>query len=179
MKNYQHISTPCLCIYRSMRKQIAVASAAVLLLVIAAPAVADPPTEVPQKGTTNYATYYTMHKRAALNMEGTGAQAIEEIVGITRNSEGKPLFDQMSVKCVGYIQVVKEEWTWNGACIETDKDGDQVFTTYDKEVHYLVGGTGKYKGISGTAPYKVNSVKDITPDTRAAIVDHEVTWEFE
>lgn len=178
MKTYQLLSTPYLCIYRSMRKQIAAASAAVLLLVIAAPATAVPPTEVPQTGTTNYATYYTFHKRGALTMEGTGYQAIEEIVGITHNTDGKPLFDQMSVKCVGYIQEVKENWTWNGACIETDKDGDQVFTTYDMNVHYLVGGTGKYKGISGTAPYKVNAMKDVTPDTRAAIVDHEITWEF-
>ena len=178
MKTYQLLSTSYLCIYRAMRKQIATASAAVLLLVIAPPAVADSTTEMPQKGTTNYATYYTFHKRAELKMEGTGYQAIEEIVGITLNTDGKPLFDQMSVKCVGYIQEVKEEWTWNGACIETDIDGDQVFTTCDKEVHYLVGGTGKYKGISGAAPFTPNTIKDIGPDTRAAIVDHEVTWEF-
>ena len=85
----------------------------------------------------------------------------------------------MSVRCVGYVQEVKEDSTLNnGACVETDKDGDQVFATYDKKAHYLVGGTGKYKGISGTEPYKVTDVKDIGPNISAAIVDHEVTWEF-
>ena len=108
--------------------------------------------KMPQKGTTNYAIYFTFHKLAELKMEGTGSQWVEEQVGISRNTDGKPFFDQMSVRCVGYVQEVKEDRTLNnGACVETDKDGDQVFATYDKKAHYLVGGTGKYKGISGAS----------------------------
>ncbi len=138
----------------------------------------DEKVKMPQKGTTNYAIYFTFHKLAELKMEGTGSQWVEEQVGISRNTDGKPFFDQMSVRCLGYHQKIKEDSTLNGTCVETDKDGDQVFATFDKNAHYLVGGTGKYKGISGPVPYKVNDLKDIGPNISAAIVDHEVTWEF-
>src|SRR5262249_38599268 len=35
----------------------------------------------------------------------------------------------------------------------TDKDGDNVFATFDDQTTYLMGGTGKYKGITGTVRY--------------------------
>ncbi len=44
-------------------------------------------------------------------------------------------------------------------CVETDKDGDNVFTTFDDNNHYLMGGTGKYKGITGTVPYTVTKTE--------------------
>ena len=44
---------------------------------------------------------------------------------------------------------VGQTFHFNGSCVETDKDGDNVFTTFDDKNHYLIGGTGKYKGIMG------------------------------
>src|SRR5262245_46648729 len=41
----------------------------------------------------------------------------------------------------------------NGSCVDTDKDGDNVFITFDDKNLYYSGGTGKYKGITGTAAY--------------------------
>ncbi len=90
----------------------------------------DEKVKMPQKGTTNYAVYFTFHRLAELKMEGTGSQWVEEQVGISRNTDGEPFFDQMSVRCVGYVQEVKGDRTLNGACVEIDKGGDQLFTTY-------------------------------------------------
>ena len=59
----------------------------------------------------------------------------------------------MSVRCLYHWSVVGETNHVNGSCVETDKDGDNVFTTFDDKNHYLMGGTGKYKGITGTVPY--------------------------
>jgi hypothetical protein len=46
----------------------------------------------------------------------------------------------------------------SGSCVETDLDGDNVLTKFDADAHYIVGGTGKYKGITGKAPYSLPSI---------------------
>ena len=75
----------------------------------------------------------------------------------------------MSVRCLYHYSGVAV----NGSCVETDKDGDNVFVTFDDKNHYLMGGTGKYKGITGTAAYTivqlhdtVNSVRQVSSTTR-------------
>ena len=55
----------------------------------------------------------------------------------------------MVVRCLVTIRVVKGEQDLYGACKETDKDGDYTSTTFDSKAHYFIGGTGKYKGITG------------------------------
>ena len=64
---------------------------------------------------------------------------------------------------------------FNGSCVETDKDGDNVFTTFDDKNHYLMGGTGKYKGITGTVPYTFLDLHDAVGDRPAWIVNHKAT----
>ena len=70
-----------------------------------------------------------------------------------------------------------------------DKDGDQVFSTYESKsnpstgaplagAHVIVGGTGKYTGISGKAVYTIEPVK--APDNmQMFIVPHKATWKLE
>ena len=59
-----------------------------------------------------------------------------------------------------------------------DKDGDNVFTTFDDKNHYLMGGTGKYKGITGTVPYTVAKIHEAVGGRTAWIVNHKATWEI-
>jgi hypothetical protein len=66
----------------------------------------------------------------------------------------------MSVRCLQHQSLVGEAFHLNGSCVETDKDGDNVFTTFDDKNHYLMGGTGKYKGITGTIPYTYVDLHD-------------------
>src|SRR5262245_15898304 len=79
---------------------------------------------------------------------GTGS--IVDETGITRNVKGEGPFHDMSVRCLFHWSVVEGTNHLTGSCVETDKDGDNVFTTFDDKNHYLMGGTGKYKGITGT-----------------------------
>jgi FecR protein len=65
----------------------------------------------------------------------------------------------------------------NGSCVETDKDGDNVFTTFDNHNHYLKNGTGKYQGITGKIPYTVTTLHDAVDGHAASIVNHKTTWE--
>src|SRR5262245_60551482 len=93
---------------------------------------------------------------------------IVDVTGITRNVKGEGPFHDMSVRCVGHQSVVGETLDFNGSCVETDKDGDNVFTTFDNQNHYLKGGTGKYKGITGTIPYTVTPLHDTVDGLKAS-----------
>jgi hypothetical protein len=101
---------------------------------------------------------------------------VAELVGITVNPDGEPYFDNMVVHCLATIRVVKGEQDLYGACKETDKDGDYTSTTFDSKAHYFIGGTGKYKGITGTAPFTVESLPAPGEGLGALIIPHEVTW---
>jgi hypothetical protein len=62
-----------------------------------------------------------------------------------------------------------------------DKDGDQVFTTFEAKgaagSHTLTGGTGKYAGISGKADYTLEPIK--APENLSMIVvPHKATWKL-
>jgi hypothetical protein len=52
----------------------------------------------------------------------------------------------------------------------------RLFTTFDDKNHYLMCGTGKYKGITGTIPYTVVELHDTVGGHPANIVNH--TWEI-
>ena len=112
--------------------------------------------EFPKTGEAEYDTYY-VYRTAAKIDSGAGMGLIVDVTGITRNVKGEGPFHDMSVRCVGHQSVVGDTQDFNGSCVETDKDGDNVFTTFDTQNHYLKGGTGKYKGITGTIPYTVTT----------------------
>ena len=148
------------------------ASMAVLLTFCAAPAAA---AEFPKTGSAEYDTYYADNTVAKID-SGVGSGSIVDSTGITRNVKGEGPFHDMSVRCLYHQSLVGETYHYNGSCVETDKDGDSVFTTFDDTHHYLMGGTGKYKGITGTAPYTVVGLHDAVGGRTAEIVNHKITW---
>jgi hypothetical protein len=150
------------------------ASMAVVLTFCAAPAVS---AEFPKTGEAEYDTYYVGNSVAKID-SGVGTGTIVDETGITRNVKGEGPFHDMSVRCLFHWSVVGETHHLNGSCVETDKDGDNVFTTFDDKNHYLIGGTGKYKGITGTVPYTVVQIHDTVGGRTAWIVNHKATWEI-
>jgi hypothetical protein len=74
------------------------------------------------------------------------------------NLDGELHFDNMVVHCLVTIRVVKGEQGLYGACKETDKDGDYTSTTFDSKANYFIGRTGKYQGITGEAPFTVETL---------------------
>jgi hypothetical protein len=150
------------------------ASMAVALTFCAAPAAA---AEFPKTGSAEYDTYYVDNTLAKID-SGAGTGAIVDTTGITRNVKGEGPFNDMSVRCLYHWSSVGETFHLNGSCVETDKDGDNVFTTFDDKNHYLMGGTGKYKGITGTVPYTVVELHETVGGRPAVIVNHKATWEI-
>ena len=135
--------------------------------------------KLPPSGTTHFTTYFSVHPAHVVEMVEDSSITVAELVGITVNPDGEPHFDNMGVRCLVTIRVVKGEQELYGACKETDKDGDSTSTTFDSKAHYFIGGTGKYQGITGEAPFTVESLPSPGDDLGALIIPHEVTWNIE
>ena len=143
-------------------------------LVASTPSLAD---NFPKKGEAEYDTYYVSKNLGTIESAGA-VGAVDELTGITRNVKTEAPFNDMSVRCLMHWTLISEKWDGHGSCVETDKDGDQVFTTFDGDAHYLIGGTGKYKGITGKAPYTVSNLHDLVGGGSALVVNHKVSWEI-
>ena len=113
--------------------------------------------KLPASGTTHFTTYFSVHPAHVVEMVEDSSITVAELVGITVNPDGEPYFHNMVVRCLVTIRAVKGEQELYGACKETDKDGDSTSTTFDSKAHYFIGGTGKYQGITGEAPFTVES----------------------
>jgi hypothetical protein len=144
-----------------------------------AAAVAQEVAKLPPSGTTHFTTYFSVHPAHVVEMVEDSSITVAELVGITVNPDGEPYFDNMVVRCLVSIRVVKGEQELYGACKETDKDGDSTSTTFDSKAHYFIGGTGKYQGITGEAPFTVESLPSPGDGRGALIIPHEVTWKLE
>jgi hypothetical protein len=150
------------------------ASMAVVVTFCTAPAVS---AEFPKTGSAEYDTYFVDNTVAKID-SGAGTGSILDSTGITRNVKGEGPFHDMSMRCLYHWSVVGETNHFNGSCVETDKDGDNVFTTFDDNNHYMMGGTGKYKGITGTVPYTVVELHETVGGRGAYIVNHKAKWEI-
>jgi hypothetical protein len=151
------------------------ASMAVVLTFCASPAAAAEFS--PKTGEAEYETYYVDNPVAKID-GGVGTGTIIDETGITRNVKGEGPFHDMSVRCLYHWSVVGETNHINGSCVHTDKDGDNIFATFDDKTTTLMGGTGKYKGITGTVSYTMRELHDTVGDRKAFVVNHKATWEI-
>lgn len=138
--------------------------------------------EVPKlalNGSATYVTYYTTQVLSTLDMGEVGSGTMLQFTGISRNADGTKAFDNMSVRCVVYNETLGGKPHIGGSCVEIDADGDKVLTTFSAGVHTIVGGSGKYKGLSGSAPFSVISrLPSPGSGTGALVVEHRVSWQF-
>jgi hypothetical protein len=161
------------------------------ILVAFAPgiAVGEP---IAKKGTTPYTTHFVFYPKSTVDIPGVGTAIALEAVGPTENTAGGTMYDKMKAKCAA-VKVDSGGKSWiDGACALTDADGDVIFSTFDTRdldkaqpkmdcgTHIITGGTGKYKGITGTEPFACVTVA--TPagapkDAFAIDIPHNVEWE--
>ena len=157
-----------------MKLQIAMLLSAVSLMSATPSGAAD----FPKQGEAEYDTFYVSQSLAKLETAAGGTGVIEEITGITRNVKGEGPFHEMSVRCIDHWSLIGEKFNMNGSCVETDRDGDELFTTFDNDTHTLIGGTGKYKGITGKASFTFDALHDANGGRMAIVVKHKVSWDM-
>ena len=151
---------------------------AIAASILALTAASAPAADFPKKGATKATGYFTGGPVEAL--EGWEAGSNPEIYvssGMIRNEkEGGP-FDTNYVRCIGQDVTIAGKLLDNGFCTETDKAGDMIFLTYSGEGFTYIGGTGKYKGITGGGTNKGDPTFQDGKNW-AAVVSFEKHWEI-
>ncbi|MFQ5961508.1 MAG: hypothetical protein ACE5MG_08920 [Candidatus Methylomirabilales bacterium] len=83
--------------------------------------------------------------------------------GVVTNNAGEGIFHNMSANCIGMGSSLDGAENNSGNCVYTDADGDKIFDEWEDEGTFgvgakgsatLIGGTGKYAGISGGGQYE-------------------------
>lgn len=111
---------------------------------------------------------------------GDRTNIVRELVGISRNDKGSGMFHDLAMRCFGFIDIVDGKPSAIGRCVEVDKDGDQVFSTFENKAgvgaHTLIGGTGKYKGITGQQAFNGISIVKGPDGVMSMIIPLKVSW---
>ena len=150
---------------------------------------ADP---MEKKGTTPYVTHFIFRPVQSLEVPGLGTATLLEAVGTTSNMKGEKMLDKMSARCTALSVDLGPKKYIDGACVLADADGDKIFSTFDTRdvdksqptmncgTHIITGGTGKYKGITGSEPFACNAMPALAGAGGYTAMDipHNTTWEI-
>ena len=131
---------------------------------------------VPPNGETSYATHYTGRVIDTEYLGNGVSESLVAMTGVSRNAVGQPAFDAMNANCLMLSAIIGGKPRRYGACTQTDRDGDHAFTSFDGAAFKLIGGTGKYNGISGSALYSVTPEPSLEPGRHGYVMKNDVTW---
>lgn len=157
-------------------KTIFVAGAATLLASICSPVPALAGDES-KSGHAVYDAYVVRHTVRVLDNHVANGM-ISEVEGFDRAVSGAP-FDVLVFRCVWYSQTVSGRDADRGVCIKTDKDGDTIAYSGSGTSYSFLGGTGKFKGLTGHGTYAVTFFKPDGDNGAKLIVRHEGDWQIQ
>src|SRR5262252_5174992 len=86
---------------------------------------------VEKKGTAPYVTHFVFRPLTSIDIADLGKATTLEAVGTTQNMKGEKMLDKMSARCVALNVESGPKKYIDGACVLTDSDGDQIFSTFD------------------------------------------------
>lgn len=124
--------------------------------------------DMPKSGTAPCVTHFVFRPLMSLDIPGLGTATTLEATGTTENLQGEKMLDKMSARCQALSVKSGPKEYIDGACVLADADGDMIFSTFDTRdldksqadmncgTHIITGGTGKYKGITGSEPFACN-----------------------
>jgi hypothetical protein len=148
--------------------------------------------QMEKKGTTPYVTHFIFRPLMSIDIPGLGTATNLEAVGTTQNMKGEKMLDKMSAHCAALSVASGDKKYIDGACVLADSDGDKIFSTFDTRdldksqpkmdcgTHIITGGTGKYKGITGSEPFAcITMPAPAGPGGYFAMdIPHNTTWEI-
>ena len=148
--------------------------------------------QIEKKGTTPYVTHFIFRPLMTIDTAELGKATTLEAVGTTQNMKGEKMLDKMSARCVALNVSSGEKKYIDGACVLADSDGDKIFSTFDTRdldksqpkmdcgTHVITGGTGKYKGITGSEPFACITMPALAGSGEYFAMDipHNTTWEI-
>ena len=144
--------------------------------------------DLPKEGTDSFTNFWTGTTYATIQ-QGGRRSFTWEIDGVSRNDAGSPMFNLFGMRCIGLVEVLsKDTWNDRGTCTYTDKDGDNIFTPFngnsngkggERGTYEVIGGTGKFAGITGSGEY-LNPGQPIKADDKAGrgAVSNKISWKL-
>jgi len=128
--------------------------------------------------TTTYQTLTQEKENLGLNYDARGV--------VSSDDKNNPFY-YASAQCLGTFRVMKGEFKELGLCTYTRPDGDQIFVSYEatgkrgdpvKGTHTFIGGTGKFKDITGSGEFTRDSLKATAKGSGANIVKRTSSWKI-
>jgi hypothetical protein len=132
----------------------------------------------PVEGSTSYSAYFTCRPVGRADFGPIGSRSVAECVGVAKDTGEAKAFDNLSARCLENEEIRGGPARYDGWCAETDADGDQFFTSYqgtDGGKVTFLGGTGKFKGISGGGDWRLVEA----PVVFAFTLEYKVSWRLE
>jgi hypothetical protein len=126
--------------------------------------------DLPKEATDSFSNIWVSTISNSMQ-QGANPFLTYELNGITQNDAGGPMFNLLGLRCVGMGDGRGGgEFTDRGTCTYTDKDGDHIFAPYTSKgwrgTYEVVGGTGKFVGITGAGEYIINNPGQIKSDDK-------------
>jgi hypothetical protein len=159
-------------------------AAAVFLLI---PGFASAQSPLPKEGTVKTTTYYTGTVKAL--PAGDDAVAVTyDVLGILINNAGQGAFHFISTQCVGGFTAIKGDFTnEQGVCSHIDRDGDKFFSRHSGSGRRgqsavvkseLIGGTGKYSGMTGTVEGTRTALRPLSQGTAHTVAEATINYKL-
>ena len=130
-------------------------------LVVAAFCTTANAQNLPKSGTIRWHTAYMVVAEVQTVAEGY-LQGHGDAKGVTYNDSGAGPLHLGPVSCLFTFFMIEGRGDNQGYCAFGDADGDRIFTDWTGEesptppsngTNVIVGGTGKYAGITGSGPW--------------------------
>lgn len=155
-----------------------------LILATIGPALAE---EMAREGSGTIRAYWTVTLKA-LPMGKELVQMNYDGYGVVVGDAGKGLLHNATAHVVGGMLISKGVYeNESGLAIYTRPDGEKIFATFKgsgqmgkdaKGTGTIVGGTGKFDGISGTIEYNRYQLRPPAEGLSASIMVAKETWKL-
>ncbi len=137
---------------------------------------------LPKTGSVKHSAYTVCRQTNFIDLGEVGSDSSAECTGIVRTVDGAKPLDNLALRCLEGSVARKAGYKFTGSCIETDGDGDKLYLYYEGPEDgplSLLGGTGKYKGITGAGHWRVVDAPGNTATLFAFTLSYEAEWKFE
>lgn len=143
----------------------------------AAPALAAEP--FPASGAAKLAAYAVCRSAVIVDMGPVGSNSSAECTGIVRTRDGSKLLDNLAIRCMEESEARPAGYAFTGTCLQTDGEGDKIFMTYEGPeggTIALLGGTGKYQGVTGKGAWSVVDAPGNNAQLFAFTLTYDIEW---
>jgi hypothetical protein len=146
-------------------------------------ALADESKKLPPSGKVKFQVSYVQPVGKDVKLTDKIMFGTFGFYGITRVTDGDPVFDRLTEHCTGqHYGFETKSGMMNGSCLYTDADGDKMMINWVDDAppsggtKKIVGGTGKFAGITGGGPYTSRDLPQPDADIYAWTVDVDLDY---